>query len=168
MGLTLWVSPSSEYFCHCHRWSRSSSPGDSLDTVSIPFSMVVDTGVSILLALFLPLSLTVTTLWESPFYPLLVVVTVHDIDSLNSIIFLSSSGHCHSVWPRHCEYQYSGHWVFLSASYMSMVIFVIFINYDQVSDLAGNERLQDCLLQAANNIFSPFFTLLFLQCWFPR
>ena len=46
-------------------------------------------------------------------------------------------------------------------AYIALVIFAIIVNYDQVSDLAGNERLQDCLLQVAKNLF---ILLMFLRC----
>ena len=46
-------------------------------------------------------------------------------------------------------------------AYIALVIFVIIVNYDQVSDLAGNERLQDCLLQVAKNLF---ILLMLLRC----
>ena len=46
-------------------------------------------------------------------------------------------------------------------AYIALVIFAIIVNYDQVSDLAGNERLQDCLLQVAKNLF---ILLMLLRC----
>ena len=48
------------------------------------------------------------------------------------------------------------------AAYIALVIFVIIVNYDQVSDLAGNERLQDCLLQVAKNLF---ILLMLMSGW---
>ena len=45
-------------------------------------------------------------------------------------------------------------------AYIALVIFAIIVNYDQVSDLAGNERLQDCLLQVAKKSLYPFLPVV--------
>ena len=50
-------------------------------------------------------------------------------------------------------------------AYIALVIFAIIVNYDQVSDLAGNERLQDCLLQVAKNLF---ILLMLMSGWQTR
>ena len=49
-----------------------------------------------------------------------------------------------------------------------MLLFVFIVNFHQVSDLAGNERLQDCLLQVTNNSFHPLHvSSLFSFTFFP-
>ena len=50
-------------------------------------------------------------------------------------------------------------------AYIALVIFAIIVNYDQVSDLAGNERLQDCLLQVAKHLF---ILLMLMSGWQTR